>query len=104
MKKITFLPLLAVLLSFSSCYYDVEEELYPEIDCDTQGVTYSGTIQPLLSENCLVCHSAAVNTAGITLEGYDKLNAYPEVVARMMLKDNPLWQMDAGYFGKIRKF
>ncbi|MCO6488523.1 MAG: hypothetical protein J5I98_08905 [Phaeodactylibacter sp.] len=73
MKKITFLPLFALFLGFSSCYYDVEEELYPEIDCDTQGVTYSGTIQPLLSENCLVCHSAAVNTAGITLEGYDKL-------------------------------
>lgn len=40
----------------------------------------------------------------VRAEGYDKLNAYPEVVARMMLKDNPLWQMDAGYFGKIRKF
>ncbi|MBK8967049.1 MAG: hypothetical protein R3D58_04865 [Saprospiraceae bacterium] len=40
----------------------------------------------------------------VRAEGYDKLNAYPEVIARMMLKDNPLWQMDAGYFGKIRKF
>ncbi|MCO6476015.1 MAG: hypothetical protein J5I94_05300 [Phaeodactylibacter sp.] len=76
MKRIFCLSALAFSLLFPSCYYDVEEELYPEIDCDTQNVTYSGTVQPILSENCLVCHSAAVNTAGITLEGYNNLKVY----------------------------
>ena len=76
MNKIAFASALAVVLGISGCYYDVEEEIYPEIDCDTQSATYSGMVQPILSNNCLVCHSAAVNTAGITLEGYSNLKTY----------------------------
>ena len=76
MKKTICLSALAFMLGLSSCYYDVEEEIYPEIDCDTQSATYSGTIEPILSDNCLVCHSAAVKTAGITLEGYNSLKTY----------------------------
>lgn len=76
MKRIIFVSVVAFSLGISGCYYDVEEEIYPEIECDTQGVTFSGTVQPILSENCLVCHSAAVNTAGITLEGYNNLKTH----------------------------
>lgn len=78
MKKTALFSIIATvaLLSSSGCYYDVEEEIYPVIDCDTQNVTYSGTIQPILAGNCLLCHSAAVNTSGVTLEGYNSLMTY----------------------------
>ncbi len=36
-------------------------------------MSYQENIIPILHRSCYVCHSAAVNTSNITLEGYDKL-------------------------------
>jgi hypothetical protein len=46
---------------FFSCYYDNEEALYPNLNssCDTTNVTFSGTIEPILNNNCYSCHSDA---------------------------------------------
>ncbi|MCB0644373.1 MAG: hypothetical protein KDC44_22165 [Phaeodactylibacter sp.] len=67
---------LAFSASFSACYYDIEEELYPETDCVTDNVNYSTVIQPILQTNCYTCHSAAANQGGITLEGHGQLLQY----------------------------
>ncbi|HZV70123.1 MAG TPA: hypothetical protein VFG10_11295 [Saprospiraceae bacterium] len=54
-----------------SCAYNVEDELYPPVTCDTQNVTYSATILPILQQNCYECHSDAnVTISFIPLEGY----------------------------------
>ncbi len=54
-----------------SCAYNVEEELYPPVVCDTANVTYSGTVLPILQQNCYECHSDAnVSISQIPLEGY----------------------------------
>jgi hypothetical protein len=58
-----------------SCYYDNEEALYPTLSssCDTTNVTFSGTIVPILSDNCYSCHSnstAASSGNNIRLENY----------------------------------
>lgn len=68
--------LLSGLLLISSCYYDVEEELYTTLECATDGVTYTNTVIPILQENCLSCHNADANFGGVTLEGYDRLITY----------------------------
>ncbi len=57
----TSLPYLlaaALVLSFSSCYYDVEADLYPSTSCDLTTTTYSAAIEPIMSTNCAVpaCH------------------------------------------------
>lgn len=61
-------------LFFVSCYYDNEEALYPALSnsCDTTNVTFSGTIVPILKNNCYSCHSNANAAFGanIHLEGY----------------------------------
>jgi len=46
---------------FGSCYYDNEENLYPELqqDCDTSNINFAGGIQPMLAANCFSCHSNA---------------------------------------------
>lgn len=51
---------------FVSCYYDNEEALYPNLNssCDTTNVTYSGTIEPILNNNCYSCHSDANAASG----------------------------------------
>ncbi len=59
----------------NGCYYDVEEELYPGqgTACDTIAVTYAQTIQPIIAQNCLMCHSQALQLGGIVLEGHAAL-------------------------------
>ncbi|MBX2928728.1 MAG: hypothetical protein KF852_12910 [Saprospiraceae bacterium] len=74
MKRIALLIILGGLFA-AGCYYDVEEELYPS-NCDTDIVTYSGVIAPIISTNCLVCHSTAANLGGVRLEGYNAIKIW----------------------------
>lgn len=61
------------LVLFSSCYYDVEEKLYPVSDCATTNMSYQNDIAPILERNCYACHSIAANTANVTVEGHTEL-------------------------------
>ncbi len=56
-STVRFLILAAAVLS--GCYYDNEEELYPGTAiCETTGVTWSATVQPLIQARCATpgCH------------------------------------------------
>jgi len=74
--KTGVLSLLAAMFLFS-CYYDNEEYLYSggggPAGCDTTNVTYSGTITPILSNNCNGCHNASFPFAGIITSNYTDL-------------------------------
>ena len=61
-----------VTVLVSSCYRDNEEALYPVTGaCDTNGVTYSNTVAPLLqSAGCQGCHSGAAPSGNILLNSY----------------------------------
>jgi hypothetical protein len=61
-------------VSFSGCYYDVEEELYGF--CDTTNVTFSGTVNNLLtSYGCLGCHSGSAPSGGFVLSSHAAVKA-----------------------------
>lgn len=62
----------------TGCYYDNEEELYPDQNqaCGTVTVSYANDIAPLIQNNCLTCHSAAANMGSVTLEGYTNAKTY----------------------------
>ncbi|HQU60287.1 MAG: hypothetical protein KDD02_22520 [Phaeodactylibacter sp.] len=80
MKRFAFfaVSLSLVLLVVNGCYYDVEEELYPIQECNTNNVTYSGIVAPIIQNNCLQCHSAAANLGNVVLEGYDNLKGFAD--------------------------
>lgn len=63
---------------FSSCYYDVEENLYGPVEvCDTLTVpTFSGRVFPVLQQNCLGCHNGVARQGGINLETYADVKRY----------------------------
>ena len=62
-----------------SCYWDNEEELYPQApECDTLNVTYSGTIFQIMENNCNGCHGSAFPQAGIITDNYDDLKVIAE--------------------------
>ena len=74
-RLITSTALLLVIV-MTGCYYDTEETLYPQGECITTNISYVEDIAPIIQQNCFSCHSAAVNTANITLEGHAKLAGY----------------------------
>lgn len=70
-------PGLLVLFSIflGSCYYDNEEELYPNIPpCDTVNVTYSSSVAPVMANHCNDCHGGTAPTAGIRTDTYNGLS------------------------------
>jgi len=77
--KLISLSIIFIIAAFvSSCYYDNEEALYPSYNtlCDTANVTFSGTIKPVLLNNCLSCHS---NSAAPSSGNNIRLEAYSDV-------------------------
>ena len=76
MKNSLTISILAAALLLGSCYYDVEEELYPTLECNTVNVTYSAVVEPIIKAKCYKCHSAAINSGNITLEGYAQLKVF----------------------------
>jgi mono/diheme cytochrome c family protein len=55
----------------AGCANDNEEDLYPEVVvCDTSAVTLSGTVQPILAQNCNGCHAQANASGGVILDSY----------------------------------
>ncbi len=81
MKRLlpAFVTFVTILLLSASCYYDNEEALYPSLNsaCDTTNVTFSGTIVPILSNNCFSCHSNFTSSFGgnIRLESFADVQA-----------------------------
>ncbi|MBI1342358.1 MAG: hypothetical protein GC171_05400 [Terrimonas sp.] len=71
-KILTALALLTSVITLNSCYYDIEEELYPagNSNCDTTGVTYSNTVAPIMQSLCISCHSTSLPSGNITLDTY----------------------------------
>jgi hypothetical protein len=78
MKILKILLIAACFSAFSSCYYDKEEELYPNSfgRCDTTNSTYSVRVRKILDANCMgsACHD------GATPSGWD-LSTYAGVSA-----------------------
>jgi len=78
MKKIIIGSVVMLIgIVIYSCYYDNEEQLYPELstNCDTTNVTYKATIAPLMANSCTGCHGANAASFGgnIDLRTYDNV-------------------------------
>jgi hypothetical protein len=68
-----FIAICTLSFAFNGCYYDVEEELYPNLkSCDTTNVGYNIRIKAILDVQCNTsgCHNASDNAAGISLDTY----------------------------------
>lgn len=66
------------LIAISSCYYDSQEFLYPQLGspCDTTNITFSSSVFPILDQSCLSCHGNGTATSyggGIKLENYSDI-------------------------------
>lgn len=57
----------------TACFYDNEEELYPDNTCVTTNITYTSGVLPIIRSNCYTCHSSAARQGNVILEGYTAL-------------------------------
>lgn len=66
MRTTTALLLTLSILVSGGCYYDNEEDLYPNSFCDTLNVTYTNTIDPIIQAKCAIpgCHVAGGDGTG----------------------------------------
>jgi len=63
-----------IAITYSSCYYDVEEELYDPA-CDTLNVTFSGTVSGIVVSYCQSCHITGIANGGVVLDTYAGIKA-----------------------------
>lgn len=75
MKFLSFFFVICLgCLMMAGCYYDNEEELYPDTSCPDAGLSFSADVQPIIQQNCISgCHSNVAQLGSISLEGYDKV-------------------------------
>jgi len=74
MKMKYFLAGVFLVFLLPSCYYDNEEDLYPDAgQCDTTNVTYTTAIAPVMEANCNSCHNAVTANAGVITDNYTDL-------------------------------
>jgi len=80
--KYLVIILLIFIAFLQSCYYDkafIDENSI----CDTAIVTYSSSVNPILTAYCTGCHSGANAPLGIMLDNYTGVKA--EVTANKLL-------------------
>ena len=86
MKKIFVITL--ILIGFSSCYYDKQENLYG-IECDTKDLTYSNQMEKVISQSCATtsCHVAGngipiYDSYGSVMNGVDNGTIMDRVITK----------------------
>ena len=68
-----------VSLSFSSCYYSNEEDVYGGVvTCDLSKAKYSERVSEIIQTNCTSCHGAGLQEAGFRIDSYDGLKGMAE--------------------------
>ena len=72
------LPLIVLFLQ--GCYYDNEEYLYVDTaNCNTDDVSYSADISPVISSSCIGCHGGVNPSGNISLENYQQVKAAADI-------------------------
>jgi len=57
---------------FGSCYYDIEEELYPVTEkCNVTNLSFAEDIQGIIKLHCQNCHASNFASGGVILDTYD---------------------------------
>lgn len=72
MSKILLVSIIFVL-GIPACTYNSEEELYGISNCNTENMSYSNDIVPLITNNCIGCHNSNSYLGDVNLEGHSEI-------------------------------
>ena len=65
--------LVIILTVFMSCTYENELDLYGTTSCQTDDMSYTLDISPIISATCFPCHTRDRRDGNVILEGYENL-------------------------------
>ena len=105
-QAISMKVLLSILLFgfiiFTGCYYDKEEQLYPNsgTDCNAS-LTYNTGIKTLIDANCASCHKPGGNTPDLTTFALVKSNITIIKLRAITLKNMPSSGLNSCNFTKL---
>jgi hypothetical protein len=96
--KILILLMSAMAAIAFSCVYHNEEELYPNSDCETVNISFSGNILPLVQANCAISGCHVSGTGRVVFTDYQGIKtvvddgrlAQKVIISRSMPPDRPL--------------
>lgn len=65
------------LLFLAGCYYDNEQDLYPNLPtvCDTVAVSFNTEVWPIINSKCTSCHSGSFPSGGLALTNHAQVAA-----------------------------
>ena len=75
MENIKIVLIVAVVLFFNACSTLVEEDLNQDTGCDTQAVSWTDDVLPILEISCLGCHNAGAAQGGIVIDSHESITA-----------------------------
>ena len=74
--KNTITITLLLCICFSGCEKNVEEDHTSNtVDCSVVEAYYNENVAPILSSNCIGCHSGATASAGLPLDSYTSVHS-----------------------------
>jgi hypothetical protein len=75
---IIFFSSLLIMVLVSTCYYDSQEFLFPQISsqCDSTGTISYASVDSILQVNCMSCHDGPSSSSGLDLSGYEGVHTY----------------------------
>lgn len=106
MKKSFYILIVLSLAMLNGCYYDNEEELYPEsFNCNPGDVTYD-IIKPIIDANCATsgCHVAGTGRKDLrTYQGMKDIMDDGRLNERVIVKQDmpPSGPLSKCYIAKI---
>lgn len=84
---LTYILAVVVLLGFQQCSPDNKVVTVPDdngnnpTECDATNVSFSATVMPIISANCLSCHTGTSANGGIRLENLANIRTQASIAA-----------------------
>lgn len=100
--KILLSALLFGFIVLTGCYYDKEEQLYPNsgTDCNAT-LTYNTGIKNLIDANCVGCHKPGGNSPDLTTYALVKVNINKIKLRAITQKNMPLSGLNTCNYSKL---
>lgn len=67
-----------VIVLMNACSYDDLDKLGRRGDCDTDFVSYSQDVLPIIEANCYNCHGNGATNGGVDLDGHAALASWAD--------------------------
>ncbi len=89
-KTLLIVAYFLLIFGINGCYFDNEEELYPNTNCDTNQVTFSNTISPLIANSCATTGCHVAGNGRVLLTNYAEIKTAINGVEKRTITDKDM--------------